>query len=397
MVVFMFRPSPQCPKPTLAAAMRCYPCCEYNIYMHRDQIKNGNVDMTWIFTLAMFMNVNTILWTLSYEGIRRKYKREDVERHLNVALECIRIASERWPGVNSALELYKTLIAACMRIYDKQGDVEISVASPTDTTGYDSRSNTTSPVATMSQPFAPPALQASDTSGTATSENSNMFTPAPFSQIGPLGFVSPGTSPQSIISNQQPRTSAGSTTTTFSKPYHTSSDAPSRSLGDFSNPATHPGFTPNLFGTSANGSSFDGLPTSPQFPLPANFTNLDLWNPDFDLTTAAPAATIPALERYDSSVPPPFSTNSIAGPSASDVLELNGGTQSFAALSPSNIPWTDYLYPPSAEMTNGEDFGLTQEQQVELMSDLRGPGMGTIQGILDATNRVFYPPGRQPM
>jgi hypothetical protein len=35
---------------------------------------------------------------------------------------------------------------------------------------------------------------------------------------------------------------------------------------------------------------------------------------------------------------------------------------------------------------------------VELMESLAGPGaMGAVQGILDATNRVFYPPGRQPM
>src|ERR1700748_2932006 len=105
MIVFMFRPSPQCPTPSVEAARRCFPACTWNIYMHRDQIKNGNVAMTWVFTQAMFMTINTILWSLSFEPIRQEHPRENVQRDLNVALECIRMASERWPGVVSALEL----------------------------------------------------------------------------------------------------------------------------------------------------------------------------------------------------------------------------------------------------------------------------------------------------
>ena len=102
------------------------------------------------------MNVNTILWALSFEPVRIEYPREEVERDLTVALDSIKTASFRWPGVESALELYNTLIPAYMRIYDQKGDVDASVGSPADTaSGYDSaRSDTASPIAQAATPGA---------------------------------------------------------------------------------------------------------------------------------------------------------------------------------------------------------------------------------------------------
>lgn len=403
MIIFMFRPSPQCPKPSLAAAMHCFPLCSYNIYMHRDQIKNGNIDMTWIFTQAMFMTVNTILWTLSYEEIRLKYKREEVQRDLEVALECIRIASERWPGVVSALELYKTLIAACLRIYDKKGDVEVSVASPSDTTGFESRSNTTSPVATMAQPFAVPKIQ-DPIPDERPSYNQATNDTTPFGQLMPLNFPNPGISPTNGVLQDHQRQSQSSNS--FSS-YHHDSDVSSHTLPSFSS-------TSNSATGLFDATPFDTSAVNQQ-PLPANFRSLGLWNPDFDFTTTAPAATVPALERFDSTVAPPFAsliippnnsttTNVAAAPGSNDGLELIGDTSSspaFATMSPSNVPWADYLYPPAANITSGHDgeidFGLTREQQEELMDSLSGPGIDMMQGILDATNRVFYPPNRQPL
>jgi hypothetical protein len=59
--------------------------------------------------------------------------------------------------------------------------------------------------------------------------------------------------------------------------------------------------------------------------------------------------------------------------------------------------WAEYYFqPPDAVMTTGQErnayeFGLTQEDQMELMESLRASGPGAIQNIVDATNRVFYP------
>lgn len=130
MIVMLYRPSPQIPRPSGKAAVQCYQAAEFNIYMQRNQIETKSVELTWIFTQTIFSCVNTILWSLSYAEVRRMRTREDVEQHLNVAVEAIRLASERWPGVYAALELYQILIRAILLIFDKEGDVAISAASP---------------------------------------------------------------------------------------------------------------------------------------------------------------------------------------------------------------------------------------------------------------------------
>ena len=67
--------------------------------------------------------------------MRQENSREVVEGHLDVAMEAIELAIERWPGVASAVTLYRSLIDAVMKIYDRDGvgDVHFPVgASPMD-------------------------------------------------------------------------------------------------------------------------------------------------------------------------------------------------------------------------------------------------------------------------
>lgn len=163
MIVFLYRPSPQVPRPSLAAAMKCFEACEYNIYMQREQIENKNVDLTWIFTQSLFMAINTMLWSLSYVEVRRKHVREEVSAHLEVAMQCIKKAAERWPGVQSAVQLYTKFIGAIMKIYEKDGDVPISAVSPSDGPSPGSlfqdasiRSRAASPATVSSQSVATP-------------------------------------------------------------------------------------------------------------------------------------------------------------------------------------------------------------------------------------------------
>ncbi|KAF2672192.1 hypothetical protein BT63DRAFT_191025 [Microthyrium microscopicum] len=340
MLVHMFRPSPQCPTPAIEAARRCFPACTSNIYMHRDQIEHGNVDMTWIFTQAMFMTINTILWSLSFEEIRQEHAREDVQRDLNVALDCIKKASERWPGVESALELYKTLIIACMRIYDQTGNVEISAASPSDTTG---RSRTASPVTGIPDPFPLPSLNRAS----APEASRSHLSPSPFGQMGPLSF-----SGQPSVSQHNGFASQDS-----SRP----SSYLSTILGD----------------PDASLQQYDAVS---QIPLPATYNDMVSWNPDFDFSTSAPSTTVPALSPYEPA--PPLGA------------DMNGNAPMFDMSSPSNVPWTDYLYPPSYEGIE-RSAGLNQQQQMELMKSLQTTGIGRIQHTIDATNAVFNPPSRQ--
>jgi hypothetical protein len=118
MIVMLFRPSPQIPERSVHAARMCYDASVFNVAMQREQIATGSVDLTWAFTQSLFMAINTILWSLSYPEIRNEHPIEEVRSHLKVALEGVALASERWPGVTSALHLYKHLVAACLKAYD---------------------------------------------------------------------------------------------------------------------------------------------------------------------------------------------------------------------------------------------------------------------------------------
>jgi hypothetical protein len=285
---------------------------------------------------------------------------------LSVALDCIRIASERWPGVASALELYKTLIAACMRIYDKDGDVVISAASPAETTGYESgRSRTTSPAAQPLAP-APPREQAPPLSSSLGAD-----VKPPFGEIGPLSFSSDAQAPsgvqQSANVTQGPRSA-------------------SQQLGTFTFP--QPRASPQANGTFNAGPAgpqqaarqqayFDHAynPVS-QIPLPATFPELVSWSPAFDFTSGSPPVNIPALSPYD-----PSSQQSDGGAFGSNAY-------------PSNIPYSDYLYPPSWDMDRA-GMGLNHQQQSELMESLQSTGTPVIERMITATNAVFYPSDRQ--
>ena len=122
MVVFLFRPSPQVPNPSFRAAQLCFDASKFNIYTQRAQIHCKTVDVTWIFTQSLFMAINTLLWCLSYPKIRDCHPKVEVQDHLQAALEAIYLTSIKWPGVESALELYITLVEACLKIYDGDGD-----------------------------------------------------------------------------------------------------------------------------------------------------------------------------------------------------------------------------------------------------------------------------------
>lgn len=118
MLVFLYRPSPQIPKPSVRAARTCYKASIYNISMQINQIETKSIDLTWIFTQSLFMALNTVLWALSYKEIRDEHPLGEVEKYVGMARDGIALASKRWPGVESALELYQYLIKACLKGYE---------------------------------------------------------------------------------------------------------------------------------------------------------------------------------------------------------------------------------------------------------------------------------------
>jgi hypothetical protein len=364
MVAMMFRPTPQIPRPTLRAAQICYKAVISNIYMHRAQIQARNVEMTWIFTQAIFMTINTVLWTLSYYEVRAAHSREEVEGHLDVAVHCIRQAIERWPGVASAIELYENLIKACMKIYDKDGDIPIAAGSPAESGPDAGRSRTTSPA------FMPFPVEAT---------SSIPRTPSPQAdQKPPFGFIS-----------QPPHPGRQNSTATFSQASTTPMSQPSISATSFYAPSTSfaspssslavdGGRPTDRTSTSSYGGlstySFDSSFNPAQFnnPLPSDFGDLN-WNPTFSLSQGTNPLTIPALSPFDQ-------------PSS----EMTGLEMSSNAT----VQYSDYLYPPSWDIDR-TGTGLNHQQHSELMQTLEVDGTGQLQNMINATDSIFYPQGRK--
>lgn len=345
MVVFMYRPSPQVPRPSMQAAIRCYDACQYNIYMTQKQIESKSVDVTWIFTQAIFMCINTMLWTLSYSDVRKRHNREEVEQHLNVAMDSIRHASERWPGVQSAIGLYYNLVGACMRIFDKDGDVPISASSPSDTASVSNvvdgvnRSRTTSPATASTASVSTPPDKPNAPFGYLPNQNQQLFNFSDGQSSVPNPFsTSPNTQQTSLHSSpQQP---------------------PSIAYTDLS-PKTS---------MDVNIPIYSYPPTTQFSSLPTTFAELPQWHPSF---------TMPAQDTYN--------MTSMAMSSSPFYNEAYAANQGYEVA--------NYLNPVWSQDSRGT--GLNQQQQMELMHDFETNEAKNIEMMIQQSHQLFRPPHSQ--
>ncbi|KKZ65313.1 hypothetical protein EMCG_08829 [[Emmonsia] crescens] len=177
MIILMFRPSPQVPEPSLEAARRCFDASIFNVKMHKTQVATSSVDLTWIFTQSVFMALNTILWSLSYPAIRQEHPIEEVKTHIALALDVIIVSAERWPGVESALQLYRSLIAGCLRAYGT--DESFVVQSPSNRPSPSSSHEVTTPPP-MSSPYTDAPISVASSRHTTIGERA---TPDPSPSI----------------------------------------------------------------------------------------------------------------------------------------------------------------------------------------------------------------------
>jgi hypothetical protein len=340
MVCFLYRPSPQIPRPSAHAAKLCYDACEFNIHMTRRQIETKSVDMTWIFTQAIFMVVNVMLWTLSYSEVRRNHTRDEVEHHLNVALESIELASERWPGVASALELYQNLIGSCMKIFDKDGDIPISAGSPSDSASVVSNSIVE-------------GINRSRTTSPATASTASVSTPAENTQP-PFGYL-PSAQNQPLFNFSTPQPSMQSSPPGQSISLHTSPQQfPPRPYTDTSPKSS----------VDMNISAFNYPPTTQYTPMPTTFAALPQWNPTF---------TMPPQEPFISPGSQPLTS-----PTYNENYAANQG-----------FPMTDYLYPQWSQEDRGA--GLNHEQQMQLMQDFEANETDHLKEIIQQSHQLFRP------
>jgi hypothetical protein len=349
MVVFMYRPSPQVPRPSVDAAIRCYNACEYNIYMTMKQIETKSVDMTWIFVQAIFMCINTMLWTLSYCEIRKLHSREEVDGHLNVAMDSIRLASERWPGVASAMQLYYNLITACMRIYEKDGDVPIAASSPSDTASVIS-GNVDSIV---------DGINRSRTTSPATASTASVSTPSDKVPV-PFGYLPNQNQQLFSFTSQQP--SASSSFTTSPNAQHASLHTSPQQQA----PLSYTDMSPK---TSMDASIpiFSYPPTTQFSSLPTTFAELPQWNPTFSM---------PQQDNFG------MPTMPLTSPFYNEAYAANHGFEV-----------ADYLNPGWSQDNRGA--GLTQDQQMQLMHDFEMNEAKNIEEMIQQSHQLFRPPQMQ--
>lgn len=408
-VVFLWRPSPQVPRPSLEAAIKCYDACEHNIHVHREQMRAKSVDITWIFTQAIFMAINTMLWTLSYEEIRRQHNREEVEGHLNTAIETIKLCAERWPGVASAEQLYRYLMHAILQIYDKEGDVPISANTPSEIAGspgpvfpdVPNRSRGASPatvasssVATPPERSAPPFGYLQQQSRRAVEQQPlptslSMEMNAPLAQSQPYPQSSPPMPTASTSTFHAASQSSGAVPTMQSFPQQQQDQfqaqpqqqTPQR-VPPYFDPYTHfnplPEFTPNLTvpGWTAAG------PSQPYFAA-AGPSNLQ--HNSFDPNNAF---NNPVFDPTHPSYPFPqtFDASTIGVGDVGYGYAQQQQQQQFPQQQQQ-----DYW----AMDTGSFGTGLNQMQQEELMHDLETVGMEDIRGMISATVAAITPKAPQ--
>ncbi|KFA70428.1 hypothetical protein S40285_00671 [Stachybotrys chlorohalonatus IBT 40285] len=118
MKVFLYRPSPQIPKPSPRAAQTCFESSAFIINHSFESMEAGSEDITWVFILALNMSLNTVLWSTSYPDVRQAHSKDEVLELVRKSLAILDQSAERWPGSASASQLYAILSKACLQSYD---------------------------------------------------------------------------------------------------------------------------------------------------------------------------------------------------------------------------------------------------------------------------------------
>ncbi|KAF3931950.1 hypothetical protein ABW20_dc0101474 [Dactylellina cionopaga] len=204
MLIFLYRPSPQIPKPSLDATILCYDCAIKNINIQKKMFDERSVDMTWVLVHQVYMTCIIMMWCLSYEDIRNMHQRNEVAKHIQTGLECMDMMVERWPGVGSAREIFWRLSIVALQSYDAASQVSDASNTQSPSAGsLQQPSQTAHTGATRPMQKAPtPTRTPRNSSATPPHTRSPPHTPPSYS---PASFH---TTPSSRISNSMPSSSS---------------------------------------------------------------------------------------------------------------------------------------------------------------------------------------------
>ena len=412
--IFLFRPSPQVTQPSPRAAEICYDAAAYIINLSKEQVEKGAIDITWLFLMNLYMSLNVLLWSVSYQNIRQAHPREDVEELVDVTLDILEQCTDRWPGTQAAANLYSVLSRACLQVYDgPRGPPDLSVFDAT--TPFPDLNDPTS-----SQEATPVAA--------ANNQGADFTDPPNFGYVfnqQPGGMMDPSFSFNNTPFSQQDSGPQGPTFRSNSIFFNPSSvDGSGRRFSHFApdfsggegaavaataaeDPTTSATMTP------VNPSATPPIGVGGSIPTPPESISLSMASP------SGPPATTPILAQQQTpssitSTPHtlPASPQPNRSPYPSQPQQpLPSGWYNPPFAAPFAFPANNSFYPPDASQpfaspTNfggaltspfGSQFddcfqrhgSLSQEQGAELMQTLENDGLGEIDALLNLGHGDF--------
>ncbi|RXG44242.1 hypothetical protein VDGE_03482 [Verticillium dahliae] len=436
MRIFLHRPSPQIPKPSGRAALICYEGAAYIINLSKQQMEKAAVDITWIFLLTLFMALNTMLWAVSYSEVRQAHSREEVDELVQVALDIVdqEQCAQRWPGSESASNLYSVFAKACLQVYDIRDTSTVASSSHLNTpssifdTGSPQGSDNSASTAPSFKVNAPQFGTVFDATPEAmnhfgyeanyqpihpTFRSNSIFMGPSTDQLGrrfsayppelplddqtppgntPVGYASSmstpaqhsghlPTPPESLGANQLNAGTPGSTTSTISPPSSATPTMPQ------SSPAMP--FTPSMNAISTNMSP---PPPPPKMTQPGQQPHPPQRGPTFVVPPPPPQVQQRPLPTPSGitdwfSPPPPFITPYNFTPMSNSFFNDGSHAHNYTnapelGLGIGQFNFGPFGGPPAG--WNAERQGsLSQEQQLELMTALETDGMGEIDAFLN--------------
>lgn len=352
MIVFLYRPSPQVPEPSPSAAEKAYNASVFNVGMQRQQIATGSVDLTWIFTQSLFMALNTILWALSYPDIRKDHPIEEVQGHLDVALEAIMLAAKRWPGVESALLLYRSLVAACLKAYNTEES--FVVRSPSNP------SNHATPGSTQDV-LSPPDTSSPSSITTSFQSHNARFGKRSLTDGSSTGTVSRGHSADPVFPYSQSSVSSTppAKPTSYQMWTPPMQQQPQQTPIPNNSPSTQ--FTSPPYAAPTTYADLQIDPTTPFNTFPTVVPGLQGWDPNFNIAST----TAGHLAAVDAAVDPMNWTSTIAD------------------------QYSQYLNAP-LPVPSWRERTLSHQEQVELMASLEHDIPDVSAQLMGDASNTFY-------
>ncbi|KAK6227531.1 fungal specific transcription factor [Colletotrichum tabaci] len=430
MRIFLYRPSPQVPKPSPRAAAICFEGASYIINLSKQQMEKAAVDITWVFLLNLYMSLNTLLWTISYPEIRQAHPREEVEELGDQTLDILEQCTERWPGTAQAVQLYSIFAKACLQSYEAR-DTPVLQPSSTFTTPpslFDGNSPQGSEISASTAPggggpsfkvnpphnppqfgfvfdatpesmntyqwdpnFPPhPTFRSNSIWGNSSNENMgrrfSAYPPeSPLEDSTPPATTTPGytssSSPPSTINNAMPTPpeSMGQHVGTPSSSTVSPPAMGTPAMSHSSSPLVLQHGTPNMAQHSTNMSP-------PPLPGPGQSGRAPDFAPPPPPPTSNPGAPQRPLPSYNPvtdwfNPPPPFinpeTFSSMSNSFFGESLQAHGLNTQNAGLG------LDHFGNQPFNWSQERQGSLSQQQQVELMNVLENEGMSDIDALLN--------------